>query len=131
MSKGRQDAGPEWRAICAQIRKELLLVCPLSNRRFTRETGTFSRQWVTWSSGVSLANLRRMLDEQLPSSPDTVEKLAAFLGMQIVLKRVSPLPKPPHDIDELIPVQRTGGGEKLRPRRRNSVRAVPRRSGGR
>lgn len=121
MSKGRQDAGPEWRAICAAVCKELLKVCPLGNRRFVREEGTFSRQWVAWLSGVSLHNISRMVDERLPSSPDTVERLAQFLGMRIVLERVRPLPKPPKTIDEVIPDVRGRRTRRLTPRVGNRV----------
>ena len=116
MSQGRQDAGPEWCAICAQVRAELLKVCPLSNRRFVREPGTFSRQWVAWRSGVSLANIRRMCDEELPSSPDTVERLAEFLGMKLILTRVAPLPVAPKSVDEVY----------VDLKRRDTMRLVPR-----
>ncbi|CAG1010950.1 hypothetical protein PHYC_03964 [Phycisphaerales bacterium] len=94
MSKGRQDAGPEWRAICAAIRKDVLEVCPLSNRHFHTEPGTFRRQEIARRAGVSLANLSRMMDECLPSSPDTITRLAKFLGVRVVLERVGSLPIP-------------------------------------
>ncbi len=126
MSRGRQDAGPEWCAICEQIRRELIVVCPLANRRFTREQGTFSRQWVAWLSGVSLSNIRRMLDERLPSSPDTVTRLARFLGMRVLVERVGPYPAPPTNIDELIPDLRRRNTRRLVPRIRNQIRKAPR-----
>jgi hypothetical protein len=103
MSKGRQDAGPEWCAICKKVRSQLLIVCPLSNRRFTSAPGTFRRQEVAWEAGVSLANLSRMMDEQLPSSPDTITRLAKFLGMRVFIDRIGPLPQGPDRIDGLLP----------------------------
>ena len=45
----------------------------------------------------------RMMDERMPSSPDTVTRLAKFLGMRVVLERVGPLPRAPKDVDELLP----------------------------
>lgn len=121
MSRGRQDAGPEWCAICEQVRRELVKVCPMENRRFTRLPGTFSRQWVAWRSGVSLANIRRMMDEKLPSSPDTVTRLAEFLGMKVRIDRTRPLPKPPTNMDEMVPDLRHTSNRSVRRRKRNSI----------
>lgn len=93
--RGRQEPGPEWRAICAHLREELIKVCPLTNRRFDNAPGTFRRAQVSVLSGVSLANIRRLVDHRLPGCPDTVVYLAQFLGMRVLLERVGPLPRPP------------------------------------
>jgi hypothetical protein len=93
--RGRQKGGPEWQALCEQIRKAYLMVCPLSNHWLTNKPGTFLRSETIERSGVSLQNIRRLVDQKLPGTPETVIGLANFLGMRLVLKRVSPLPKPP------------------------------------
>ncbi len=93
--KGRQTAGPEWRALCAEVRAALLEVCPLSNRHFDNRPRTFRWTQVSALSGVSLHNLARLARHRLPGSPDTVTRLAEFLGLRLRLERFRPPPTPP------------------------------------
>lgn len=125
--RGRQTSGAEWQRLCERVRGQFVRVCPHSNWWLTNEPGTFLRSEIVERSGVSLTNIRRLMDERLPATPDTIIKIAGFLGMRLVLRRVGNLPTPPpvseydaHKFGERSRRTRTRSGTRRRRRTRQT-----------
>lgn len=99
MAKRQDSSGgdAEWAAFCAELRRELLQVCPKRQGtpkmgRPGQTPGTTLRSQVATEAGVNLYVLRRFLDDNLPITGPTAAALAEWLGLAIRLERFRSVP---------------------------------------